>query len=206
MIDGSKLAFEENIRLSSRVAELCAPCNIPVEAELGKAGAKNPGLYDPKEFGKVGRARVKQLVMQRMIVCGSAGKADAARRRAAGGGSAARWRQNRGVAGHSAQSRRRVGRNCRECGRRKRDCHSGSNCAGKSRLAGGRGDCRRTDQHRRNHRGNSRSNFISVLESARHISETAREERVICPVPRNSSPTRMHGNDNPEAPLIHIEI
>jgi len=185
MIDGSKLAFEENIRLSSQVVELCAPCKIPVEAELGKVGgkeeeiqtndpgytdpneaavfvertgisslavaigtahgfytgkpvldlarleqiksrvsiplvlhgasgltnedvqnciqrgickvnfatelrnaytegvrealAKNASLYDPKEFGKAGRARVKQLVMQRMIVCGSAGKADAAR-------------------------------------------------------------------------------------------------------------------------------
>ena len=183
MIDGPKLAFEENIRLTQRVVELCEPCGIPVEAELGKVGgkeediqtndpgytdpdeavafcertgisslavaigtahgfysgkpvldlerlkqirsrvsiplvlhgasgltdedirnciqrgickvnfatelrnaytegvkealAKNPALYDPKEFGKVGRARVKQLVMQRMIVCGSAGRADA---------------------------------------------------------------------------------------------------------------------------------
>lgn len=183
MIDGSKLAFEENIALSARVVEMCSPCNVPVEAELGKVGgkeeeiqtddpgytdpaeavefcartgisslavaigtahgfysgkplldlnrlaeihsrvsiplvlhgasgltdediqnsvlrgickvnfatelrnayteavketlAKNPSLYDPKEFGKAGRAAVKQLVMQRMIVCGSAGKARA---------------------------------------------------------------------------------------------------------------------------------
>jgi tagatose 1,6-diphosphate aldolase GatY/KbaY len=181
MIDGSKLGFEENIALSRRVVEMCAPCSVPVEAELGKVGgkeeevvtndpgytdpaeaeafcvrtgisslavaigtahgfyngkpvldlarlsqirervsiplvlhgasgltdediqncvqrgickvnfatelrnaytdgvkemlAKNPSLYDPKEFGKVGRARVKALVMQRMIVCGAAGKA-----------------------------------------------------------------------------------------------------------------------------------
>jgi len=181
MIDGSKLTFEENIALTSRVVEMCSPCNVPVEAELGKVGgkeeeiqtddpgytdpaeavdfcartgisslavaigtahgfysgkplldlnrlaeiharvsiplvlhgasgltdediqnsvrrgickvnfatelrnayteavketlAKNPSLYDPKEFGKAGRAAVKQLVMQRMIVCGSAGKA-----------------------------------------------------------------------------------------------------------------------------------
>jgi len=185
MIDGSKLTFEENIRLTKQVVELCSPCKIPVEAELGKVGgkeedittndpgytdpdeaavfveqtgisslavaigtahgfytgkpvldlarleqiksrvsiplvlhgasgltdedvqncirrgickvnfatelrnaytegakealAKNPDLYDPKEFGKMGRARVKQLVMQRMIVCGSAGKVDAVR-------------------------------------------------------------------------------------------------------------------------------
>ena len=37
----------------------------------------DPGLYDPKVFGKAGRAAVKQLVMQRMIVCGAAGKARA---------------------------------------------------------------------------------------------------------------------------------
>jgi tagatose 1,6-diphosphate aldolase GatY/KbaY len=183
MIDGSKLGFEENITLTQRVVEMCAPCAIPVEAELGKVGGKeeeivtndpgytdpaeaeafctrtgisslavaigtahgfysgkpvldlerlaqirqrisiplvlhgasgltdediqncvqrgickvnfatelrnaytegirealvlNPALYDPKEFGKLGRACVKQLVMQRMIVCGAAGKARA---------------------------------------------------------------------------------------------------------------------------------
>ena len=181
MIDGSKLPLEENIALTKRVVEMCAPCMVPVEAELGKVGGKeeeiqtddpgytdpieaeafcartgisslavaigtahgfyngipvldlarlaeirrrveiplvlhgasgltdediqncvrrgickvnfatelrnaytegvkdallrNPSLYDPKEFGKEGRARVKQLVMQRMIVCGAAGKA-----------------------------------------------------------------------------------------------------------------------------------
>jgi len=183
MIDGSKLGFEENIALTSRVVEMCLPCGVPVEAELGKVGGKedetqtddpgytdpaeaeafcartgisslavaigtahgfykgkpvldikrlseiskrvsiplvlhgasgltdedirscvrrgickvnfatelrnaytegvkeallqNPSLYDPKEFGKSGRAKVKELVMQRMIVCGSAGKARA---------------------------------------------------------------------------------------------------------------------------------
>ena len=183
MIDGSKLGFEENIVLSKRVVDMCAPCSVPVEAELGKVGGKeeevqtddpgytdpaqaeefcmktgisslavaigtahgfysgvpvldlarlaeirrrvslplvlhgasgltdedvqncvrlgickvnfatelrnaytqgvkealeqNPSLFDPKEFGKVGRERVKQLVIQRMIVCGAAGKARA---------------------------------------------------------------------------------------------------------------------------------
>ncbi len=183
MIDGSKLAYEENIALTRRVVEMCAPCSVPVEAELGKVGGKeeevvtndpgytdpaeavdfcqrtgisslavaigtahgfysgtpqldlarlsqirervsiplvlhgasgltdediqncvqrgickvnfatelrnaytegvkealaqNPSLYDPKEFGKAGRARVKTLVIQRMIVCGAAGKARA---------------------------------------------------------------------------------------------------------------------------------
>ena len=36
---------------------------------------EKPSLYDPKEFGNLGRARVKPLVMARMIVCGSARKA-----------------------------------------------------------------------------------------------------------------------------------
>ena len=40
-----------------------------------EALALNPSLYDPKEFGIAGRAKVRQLVAQRMIVCGSAGKA-----------------------------------------------------------------------------------------------------------------------------------
>jgi tagatose 1,6-diphosphate aldolase GatY/KbaY len=181
MIDGSKLSFEENIALTTRVVEMCSPCTVPVEAELGKVGGKeeeletndpgytdpdeavefcartgisslavaigtahgfysgkpqldlarlekirarvdiplvlhgasgltdediqncirrgickvnfatelrnaytegvkgallrNPALYDPKEFGKEGRKLVKQLVMQRMIVCNAAGKA-----------------------------------------------------------------------------------------------------------------------------------
>lgn len=181
MIDGSKLSFEENIALTRRVVEMCSPCSVPVEAELGKVGGKeeeletndpgytdpneaaefcartgisslavaigtahgfysgkpqldlarlekirarvdiplvlhgasgltdediqncirrgickvnfatelrnaytegvkgallrNPALYDPKEFGKEGRKLVKQLVMQRMIVCNAAGKA-----------------------------------------------------------------------------------------------------------------------------------
>ncbi len=182
MIDASKLAFEENILLTKRVVEMCMPCGLPVEAELGKVGGKeeeivtndpgytnpddaasfcertgisslavaigtvhgfysgtpvldiarlkvirsktnvplvlhgasgltdadiracvqfgickvnfatelrnaysegvkaalaaNPTLYDPKEFGKPARANVKQIVMQRMLVCGSAGKAN----------------------------------------------------------------------------------------------------------------------------------
>ena len=181
MIDGSKLDYEDNIALTKRVVDMCSPCSVPVEAELGKVGGKEeeihtvdpgytdpaeaqdfcartgisslavaigtahgfysgkpmldlerltqirsrveiplvlhgasgltdediqncvtrgickvnfatelrnaytegvkealrekPSLYDPKEFGNLGRARVKQLVMARMIVCGSAGKA-----------------------------------------------------------------------------------------------------------------------------------
>ena len=36
MIDGSHQVFEENIALTKRVVDACAPSGIPVEAELGK--------------------------------------------------------------------------------------------------------------------------------------------------------------------------
>ncbi|MCY1715181.1 class II fructose-bisphosphate aldolase [Caproiciproducens galactitolivorans] len=44
MIDGSKLPFEENIALTRKVAEMCNPGNIPVEAELGRVGGKEDDL------------------------------------------------------------------------------------------------------------------------------------------------------------------
>lgn len=40
MIDGSRLPFEENIALTSRVSQMCAPAGVPVEAELGRVGGK----------------------------------------------------------------------------------------------------------------------------------------------------------------------
>jgi tagatose 1,6-diphosphate aldolase GatY/KbaY len=40
MIDGSKLPLEENIALTKRVADMCAPSGIPVEGELGHVGGK----------------------------------------------------------------------------------------------------------------------------------------------------------------------
>lgn len=44
MIDGSHSVFEENIAVSKRVADACAPSDIPVEAELGKVGGKEDDL------------------------------------------------------------------------------------------------------------------------------------------------------------------
>ena len=44
MIDGSHQVFEENIALTRRVVEACAPSGIPVEAELGKVGGKEDDL------------------------------------------------------------------------------------------------------------------------------------------------------------------
>ena len=40
MIDGSKLAMEENIELTKRVVELCSGRGVSVEAELGSIGGK----------------------------------------------------------------------------------------------------------------------------------------------------------------------
>ena len=56
MIDGSHHVFEENIEMTKRVVDACAPSDIPVEAELGKVGGKeddldggNGGYTDPLE-------------------------------------------------------------------------------------------------------------------------------------------------------------
>ncbi len=44
MIDGSHGTFEENIVISKAVVDVCHPCGIPVEAELGKVGGKEDDL------------------------------------------------------------------------------------------------------------------------------------------------------------------
>lgn len=44
MIDGSQGAFDENVNVSKRVAEMGRACGIPVEAELGKVGGKEDDL------------------------------------------------------------------------------------------------------------------------------------------------------------------
>ena len=62
MIDGSHSVFEENIAVTKRVVDACAPSRVSVEAELGKVGGKeddldggNGGYTDPleaKEFAE----------------------------------------------------------------------------------------------------------------------------------------------------------
>ena len=44
MIDGSRLDFEENVRLSGAVQAACRPSGIPVEAELGTVGGKEDDM------------------------------------------------------------------------------------------------------------------------------------------------------------------
>jgi len=38
MFDGSKLTFEENVKITKKVVEMAHTCDIPVEAELGQIG------------------------------------------------------------------------------------------------------------------------------------------------------------------------
>lgn len=40
MRDGSKENLEKNIALTREVVRMCAPCNVPVEGELGRVGGK----------------------------------------------------------------------------------------------------------------------------------------------------------------------
>ena len=56
MIDGSKLEFEENIRVTSKVVKAAHALGVDVEAELGKVGMaakrndyKNPNMYTTPE-------------------------------------------------------------------------------------------------------------------------------------------------------------
>lgn len=44
MIDGSQLRFDENVKLTRTVAEMCHAVKIPVEAELGHVGGKEDTL------------------------------------------------------------------------------------------------------------------------------------------------------------------
>lgn len=56
MIDGSHDSFEDNIKVSKAVVDMCKPSGIAVEAELGKVGGKEDdldggdgGFTDPQE-------------------------------------------------------------------------------------------------------------------------------------------------------------
>lgn len=56
MFDGSKHPLDENISGTRRVVDMCAPCGLPVEGELGRVGGKEDdtesaesGYTDPDE-------------------------------------------------------------------------------------------------------------------------------------------------------------
>lgn len=61
MIDGSHNIFEENIAVSKRVVDACAPSEIPVEAELGKVGGKEDDL-DGGDGGYTDPMEAKEFV------------------------------------------------------------------------------------------------------------------------------------------------
>jgi len=44
MFDGSKLPFEENIKISKKVSEVAKPMGVTVEAELGTVGGKEDNV------------------------------------------------------------------------------------------------------------------------------------------------------------------
>ena len=46
MIDGSKFALTENIALTRKVVEMCAPAGVPVEGEIGRVGGKEDDTQD----------------------------------------------------------------------------------------------------------------------------------------------------------------
>lgn len=43
MYDGSKLSFDENVKMTKKVVEMAHACDIPVEAELGQIGKMGDG-------------------------------------------------------------------------------------------------------------------------------------------------------------------
>ncbi|MEM7369676.1 MAG: ketose 1,6-bisphosphate aldolase [Bacteroidota bacterium] len=62
MFDGSQLEFEENIRQTRQVVEICHPLGISVEAELGAVGGSEggdlEGEADPSKYTNVEQARI----------------------------------------------------------------------------------------------------------------------------------------------------
>lgn len=71
MIDGSHEKLEDNISLTKKVVDACAPSKVPVEAELGKVGGKEDdldggsgGYTDPVEASEfVTRTQVSSLAV-----------------------------------------------------------------------------------------------------------------------------------------------
>jgi fructose-bisphosphate aldolase class II len=61
MFDGSHLDFDENIRQTREVVEMCRPWNISVEAELGAVGGAEGGELvgkaDPAKYTDISQAR-----------------------------------------------------------------------------------------------------------------------------------------------------
>ena len=61
MIDGSHEDFEHNVELTKKVVDVAKACGIPVEAELGKVGAKEDDL-EAEEDGNTDPQEAKEFV------------------------------------------------------------------------------------------------------------------------------------------------
>jgi fructose-bisphosphate aldolase class II len=56
MFDGSKLVYEENVRVTREIADRCHALGVSIEAELGEVGGKN-GVHDPSARTEPQQAR-----------------------------------------------------------------------------------------------------------------------------------------------------
>lgn len=64
MIDGSHEPFEDNIRITGKVTEICTPIGIPAEAELGKVGGKEDDLDGGESNGFTDPYEAKEFVLK----------------------------------------------------------------------------------------------------------------------------------------------
>lgn len=56
MFDGSKLDYEENVRVTRTISDACHAQGVSIEAELGEVGGKN-GVHDPSARTEPAQAR-----------------------------------------------------------------------------------------------------------------------------------------------------
>ena len=71
----SEEAVKESIRRGICKVNFATELRIAYSEGIKKVLEDNPETIDPKKYGAVGRENVKQLVMNRMRVCGADGKA-----------------------------------------------------------------------------------------------------------------------------------
>ena len=68
-------AVKESIKRGICKVNFATELRIAYSNGVKKVLSENPDVFDPKKYGAVGRENVKQLVMNRMKVCGCDGKA-----------------------------------------------------------------------------------------------------------------------------------
>ena len=68
-------AVKESIRRGICKVNFATELRIAYTEGVKETLEADPGVFDPKKYGKAGMAKVKELVMNRMKVCGCEGKA-----------------------------------------------------------------------------------------------------------------------------------